>query len=105
MKKIMLLGTVSLLAGCAMTMSEFSEQMTAKWAGRSYDEFVMEKGIAKDSYQLSNGMTMYRHEGEGVRGPYGKASHCTLNVLVDNQNNITSFKVGDGSNYCRNFLN
>ncbi len=94
MKKVILLGVACLLAGCVMRMNEFSEKMNEKWSGRSYDEFVMEKGAPKSTQKLQNGMTMYTWE----------TSRCRLSVLVDKSNNIESFKVLEGSNFCRPFL-
>lgn len=110
MKKIMLLGVACLLAGC-VSLEKVSEEMNTKWAGRSYDEFVMENGAAKTSHTLSNGTTMYSWEKEGVdsyyNGGYGASSkrdyitvHCTLNILVDKNNNIKSIKASGHPGVC-----
>ena len=110
MKKIMLLGVACLLAGCA-TLDGVTTDMTTKWAGKSYDEFVMEYGIAQNSHKLSNGMTMYMWQKEGVRTAYGTANiqgaqksittvHCTLNILVDKNNNIKSIKASGYPDIC-----
>ena len=106
MKKVILLGIACLLAGCA-TLNSVTTNMTTKWAGRSYDEFVMEYGVAKANQKLQNGMTMYMWEREGVREHYMGGSqttiatvHCTLNILVDQNNIIKTIKASGNPDIC-----
>lgn len=104
MKKVILLGIFCLLIGCR-SLQKVSNKLNAEWVGKSYDEFVIEKGIAKNSYKLSDGQTMYLWEEEGVTGVIGKFGnrttvHCTLNVLVDKNNIIKSVKVSGNPKVC-----
>ena len=101
MKKVILLGVACLLAACA-SLEKVSTALNTKWAGKSYDEFVMERGVARNSQKLSNGMTMYLFEEEGVVGGYNTLTtvHCTLNILVDTNNYIKSIKANGDAGIC-----
>ena len=97
MKKYIVLGIALLLAACS-SLDKVSSRLEAQWVGKSYDEFVMEYGVTKASQKLQNGMTMHMWEKEGPDGANG--AHCTLNILVDANNNITSIKANGDPKLC-----
>ena len=94
MKKYLVLSVALLLVACA-SLEKTSADLNAKWAGRSYDEFIMDHGVSKASQKLQNGMTMYKWEQEGSDG-----AHCALDILADANNNIASIKASGDPDLC-----
>ena len=103
MKKFMLLGVACLLAGCA-SLEKTSSRLDEKWLGKSYDEFVMEHGIAKTSQTLQNGSTMYMWEESKMVHKLGArqsvSAVCTLNILVNKNNTIQRIKASGSQEAC-----
>lgn len=103
MKKVILLGVACLLAGCR-SLETTSTMLDEKWAGKSYDEFVMEHGIAKTSQTLQNGSTMYMWEESKLVKKLGAKSEasavCTLNILVNKHNTIQRIKASGSPEAC-----
>ena len=93
MKKFFMLSAALLLVACA-SLEKTSTALNAKWAGRSYDEFIMENGVAKASQKLQNEMTMYKWEQES------DGDRCTLDILTDAKNNVASIKVSGNPDLC-----
>ena len=102
MKKVMLLGALCLLAGC-VSLESVSTDLTSKWAGRSYDEFVMDYGVPKASQRLQNGMMMYLVEQYSTIGSTNGITSitCALNVLVDTNNQVRSVRVNGDPRACQ----
>ena len=103
MKKIILLSVACLLVGCR-SLEATSTKLDEKWVGHSYDEFVMEHGIAKASQQLQNGTTMYLWEESALihtlgGKPAGSAT-CKLNILVRPNNVIQKVKASGSPEAC-----
>ena len=93
MKKYALLGLALFVSACA-SLETMSTDLSTKWAGRSYDEFVMEHGAANTNHKLQNGTVMYRWEKAQKRGP------CTLNILVGSDNRIQKITAAGDALVC-----
>ena len=89
-----MLSAALLLVACA-SLEKTSAALNAKWVGRSYDEFIMENGVAKANQKLQNGMTMYKWEQERSDG-----DRCALDILTDAKNNIASIKASGNYDLC-----
>ena len=92
-----------MLVGCR-SLESTSTRLDEKWVGKSYDEFVMEHGIAKTSQQLQSGQTMYMWEGSALVKKIGSKSStsavCTLNILVNKNNTIQRIKASGSPEAC-----
>jgi len=97
MKKFALLGLALLATGCA-SLEKTSTDLTTKWIGKSYDEFVMELGVAKANQKLQNGTTMYLWE-ESVK-IYDSSPVCKLNILVNSNNLIQKIQAAGSLEAC-----
>lgn len=103
-RMVRMVALAALLAGCAATKQEVSENLGSRFIGKNVDTLISEFGPPASAFRMNSGETAYVWQLTAVTdismdryGGTAKTYHCKVNVISSANGTVTKLTTEDSS--------